>query len=563
MINFLENNNILNLFPLPLAILTIFLIILPTLISISMRISLYSHLQDLQKKTRRLINQNSEGIQPKFINTLQTRFSHISKTVENVNTLALIDGIYNHETFTCFRLKIRCEEGEYITKIIPNLLLAFGLLGTFLGITTNLVSISQIINQGGGDIIDLTSQLQRPLQSMGIAFITSLIALICSSILTVINLKYNVALEKNALLNNLEDYIDNIYRLEIKNYSRLDEAVNRMVDKQTEFLTRFHENVGQVLENTFKKAADRIANDNEKSQKVIIQLYENLFDACSAISNGAIIFKNSMITLDNQVENLGKMMPKFQANIESFDRSSNKILTASDKIEKSKFSENLEQITVSLAHTQEQFTESSQLLGNNLETLIKNSYQATELATQVYQKFKVSSDSLAKSSQMFTESVSTIKESKFNDNLINATNELADTVKQFENIILNLNSIVKPLELSSYEMVNLSQDITSINNRYMEMANTSQDVLLKLGELSIYNKQSYNNFSHSINSITRDLKDKLQSLTNVEREFLTITQEIINQLKLAPINNGFGSYNNILLQQEIEEEMNNPYNQEL
>ena len=84
--------------------------------------SLYIHLQDLEKKTRRLVSGDSQGMQPRFINLLQQRFAKASQQIENVNTIALVDGVYHQETITFLKFNIRCEEAEYITKTIPNLL---------------------------------------------------------------------------------------------------------------------------------------------------------------------------------------------------------------------------------------------------------------------------------------------------------------------------------------------------------------------------------------------------------------------------------------------------------
>jgi hypothetical protein len=122
-------------------------------------------------------------------------------------------------------------------RVLPNLLLAFGLLGTFLGITLNLTGISELINLSGGGDVNLSIKLQKPLESMGIAFITSLIGLVCSSLITVNNIIFNTNIAKFNLISCLEDYLDNILQPTVEGSSRLDKAVNRMVEKQEEFLT--------------------------------------------------------------------------------------------------------------------------------------------------------------------------------------------------------------------------------------------------------------------------------------------------------------------------------------
>lgn len=509
---------IFKLFPPSLVITTLIFVILPTFITFFMRISLYNHLKDLAIKTTRLINDEGKGKQPKFITQLEIRFSAASKQIENVNSLALIDGIYNQEKFKCFGVSLRCEEGEYITKNLPNLLLAFGLLGTFLGITLNLNSISQIINEGGTDIANLTSKLESPLQSMGIAFITSLIGLFCSSILTINNLKHNVNLEKSVLLNNLEDYLDNIYKPLVGGDTRLDKAVNKMVDKQTEFLTRFHEEVGKVLENTFGKAANRIADDNEKGQQLATQVYEQLFNVSSHLLNGANIFQDSMITLENQVNHLQSMLPTIKSNVDLFSASTTKFMDGAIKIENSKLSENLENITDNLAETQRKFTDATKLLANSTLSLKNDNKQAVELAKQVYQQLKNASENLEKSSVLFADSANTIKNSKFNENLVNATANLATIKEKFNQMANTLIEIVKPIETNIQALDSSIDKMVKVIPDYQKFS-TSIDKL----------EQSAIVFGKSAITI-KDSKFN-ENLVNATQNLSTIQKLIVSTIK--------------------------------
>lgn len=115
--------------PLYLIVITLFLVVIPSVITIVIRISLYRYLIDLTNKVQRLIKTGSAEGQPKIIQTLEDRFEQASKQLEQVNTAALIDQIYSQEKIRGFRFT--CEQIDYLCRILPNLLLAFGLLGTF------------------------------------------------------------------------------------------------------------------------------------------------------------------------------------------------------------------------------------------------------------------------------------------------------------------------------------------------------------------------------------------------------------------------------------------------
>ncbi|MFM7790525.1 MAG: methyl-accepting chemotaxis protein, partial [Microcystis panniformis] len=160
---------------------------------------------------------------------------------------------------------LSCEKWDYFVRVLPNLLLAFGLLGTFFGITLNLTGISTLIDINNVDVQSLGEKLKTPLESMGIAFITSLIGLACSSLLTVINLIFNTNLAKVNLISSLEDYLDNILQPTVEGNSRLDKAVNRMVEKQETFLNNFHKEVKIVLESSLGKVAKEIADGNQET----------------------------------------------------------------------------------------------------------------------------------------------------------------------------------------------------------------------------------------------------------------------------------------------------------
>ena len=165
--------------PLELIVLTLVFIIIPTIIAVILRRSLYGYLINSANKVSRLLTNEVRGRQPAIVDRLETRFRHASQQLEQVNTIALIDGLYSQERLTFLGISLRCEQWDYFCQALPNLLLAFGLLGTFIGISFNLYNLSQTINfeQNVTDVNNLIAQLQQPLQNMGIAFSTSLFAI--------------------------------------------------------------------------------------------------------------------------------------------------------------------------------------------------------------------------------------------------------------------------------------------------------------------------------------------------------------------------------------------------
>ena len=285
--------NIFNIFPPFLILLTVVLVILPTIFAVLLRNSLYHYLIDSANKVSRLLTYQSRGKQPPILENLEARFKQASLKLEQVNTMALIDGLYSQERLKFLGISLRCEQWDYFCKALPNLLLAFGLLGTFVGISSNLYNLSQTLNQSSGDLDSLVSQLQVPLQNMGVAFFTSLTAIACSSIIIIVNLRYNTNFAKSLLISSLEDYLDNIFKIYVQGDTRLDKAVDRMVKQQQEFLERFHTKVGQVLETTIGNAANKMVAANQGFQNNVDSMVSRFNDISSSMAASSNSFQES------------------------------------------------------------------------------------------------------------------------------------------------------------------------------------------------------------------------------------------------------------------------------
>lgn len=349
---------LLKLIPLPLVILSVVLVILPAIFTALARMRLYSHLVHLEDRVRRLINRESQGRQPRIVEDLKKRFKQASTNLEEVNTAALVDGIYSQEKFSFFGFQLRCNQWDYFSQVLPNLLVSFGLLGTFLGIVINLSSLIQTINQieDASNIETLIAELQTPLQGMGIAFVTSLIAVACSSLLTVVNLRWNTSLAKEDLISSLEDYLDNILQPTIDGHSRLDKAVNLMVKQQNDFLTKFHKNVTETVKSSLGKVAEQIADGNREANKLAKEVYERFTESSGTISNAASRFESVVAEFQNAVVN--DMRP----TVEEFR-------LVAQTFEQSQFPARLSEATEDLTSTQQNFSNSALVLEEAVQVI--------------------------------------------------------------------------------------------------------------------------------------------------------------------------------------------------
>ncbi len=347
---------ILSLIPSYLIFFALLFVILPTIVAIFLRYSLYQHLLRLSKRLKRLLRGDRTGEQPPIVQQLEQRLQDTQGNLEQINTPAIIEAIYSQEKFPFLSLSLRCEQIDYFNRILPNLLLSFGLLGTFLGITINLAGLSQTISQVEiADIQSLVEQLNQPLQGMGIAFVTSLVAVACSSLLIVINFFWNTTLVKSALINNIEDYLDNIYLPQLPIQSPMEKAVERLVGEFGGFLTQFGETVEQAVVHSIGEPVQQIVKENRKTSELAGQVYSGMLDSSSTIAQGATSFRQAASTIDQ-----------------------------------SNFAEKLANATADLAIAQGEFAQSSKVLNRStqsldqtLETLKKSVQQMVEITTEI------------------------------------------------------------------------------------------------------------------------------------------------------------------------------------
>ncbi|MCC5631347.1 hypothetical protein LC613_26675 [Nostoc sphaeroides CHAB 2801] len=354
--------------PLPgyLIFITLVLVVLPSISTIFLRLALYQHLLSLEDKVRRLISRQSPGQQPKILEELERRFRDASRNLDQVNTAALIDQVYSQEKVWGFT----CEQIDYFCRILPNLLLAFGLLGTFLGITLNLAALSQTINQTNiSNVSNLVAELKKPLEGMSIAFTTSLTGLFFSTFLTIFNWFKNTSFAKYRLICTLEDYLDNIYHPQIQGDTRLDKIVKKMVSQQDEFLTRFGDTVRDAVEKSIGSVAKQIADGNKEAADLAKQVYEGFYQAAGTISGAANEFEHTITEL-NAKSHIFKQSAETFAN--------------------SQFPQKLSAATANLTTMQERFSQSAtslaqttQLIETALIEVQRCSQELTNLAIDI------------------------------------------------------------------------------------------------------------------------------------------------------------------------------------
>ena len=326
-----------------LIVLAVLLVILPTIVAILLRCALYQHLKSSAIKTKRLLAGTNLESTPKIVNKLEQRFVNSKVNLDQINTSSIIEGAYSQEKFYFLGLSLNCDFIDSLSRILPNLLLSFGLLGTFLGITFNLANLSQTITQTDvNDVRNLIEQLNVPLRGMGVAFTTSLIAIACSSLLTVLNLLWNTSVVKASLLSYLEDYIDNIYLPRIQPISSIEGAIDKFSSDFEQMLNQLGRTIEESMTrafsriessaNTFEKAANVL--DNSGFPQRLAAATNDLAIAQNQFSQSSLILQKSTQSFDHNLVAMQKLTQKFlelNQKVNNIDRHYSELVDLSQK----------------------------------------------------------------------------------------------------------------------------------------------------------------------------------------------------------------------------------------
>lgn len=470
---------LLALLPPYLVILIFAFVILPSLTTIYLRFALHKHLVFLERRVRRLINREERGSQPEIIQELERRFKEASSNLEQVNTGALIDQVYSREKVMFFS----CEQIDYFCRNLPNLLIAFGLLGTFLGITLNLTSLSQSINKINANAPSiLFSEIREPLEGMSIAFITSLAGIFCSALLTIVNLIKNTNLARYKLISAIEDYLDNIYLPKLQHKNRGDEAIERLVKEFTNFLSRFGTTVRDAVESSLGAKIQQIVDVNQQAAELAGQVYSGFQESSGTIANSASEFKYAISTFENAV---GAMI----ANTEKYQQ-------LAQLFENSQFPEKLSQATNSLANVQSNFSQSALSLANTVKSI---EVAVIEVKKSSQQNIKVA------------EEISRINQTSFQ------FLELQQSSSQsFSEIIPHFKQGAQSFQLALTKLDNLEKQIAAKSDSWSD---TQVELTKLVGTLKNYTQQVNlemqtlgDRFMESIGTQTKDSKYQLQSI---------------------------------------------------
>lgn len=259
------------------------------------------------------------------------------ESYSEVNTQAIIEKNFN--------LHLRgLALGERFIKNTNTLLITLGLFGTFVGLTTAVAELAGIFTKMDiSDIIEntgiqqLLSHLIGSLEGMSVAFVTSLVGVGCSIILTILLTIFSAEEARENLMVQIEEYLDNTIAMVVSQDKETEYTMMNNILRETfmEFGDKIQASLKETVENFGEKLTTVVMDVNVSSQ--VLDATVEKFDA--SLANFASNMKDLNDFNINMRNNIERMDVNFIKVAEALTKASDIVVANYDSIEN--FSKNI------------------------------------------------------------------------------------------------------------------------------------------------------------------------------------------------------------------------------
>lgn len=506
--------------------------ILLALGSAVLRRRLFSRLKEFIRWDWAVASESSQA--PALIQNLRQRMTRCLEKYDEINTVALVDYTLGQERLWGMSL----EQIEYLTRVTPNLLIAIGLLGTFLGITINVFSI--IDNLGTLDISalqgenpaqqnaviqQLVSQFREPLRGMALAFVSSLVSLSLGILLTFLNSLWNTTLARRHFFTAVELYLDHELASEQRNPTgRLIRSIDRNF---TVFLENFHETVTRAIEEPLERELANLRKMHSRNIELAERVFTRIDNAAGNLVSGANIFQTAVRTLENS-----QFAEKFSTATQQLSQFIDQLTEAAARSQQlnsevialnAKVSDTLERVN----RTHVNFEEIASDLSTTTTTFRQIHDMVLGLVNQIEQvnrQVAQKSTELAQVADQLTELLAIAQKSQ--NTLSQNQQELMTMLRSMERLSSDVDQhLLKGNEELRQVRFGVSKFSTEVSN-IIEQNQTNQGQLLSILQKNSSHVEQLSTAAAQIARVTEQLDRQYKSLTD----------------QLATLRNGFENY---------------------
>lgn len=386
-----------------------------------------------------------------------------AESYSEVNTQAIIDKNFN--------LHLRgMALGERFIKNTNSLLITLGLFGTFVGLTSAVAELASIFtNMDVSELVEnagiqrLLGHLIGSLEGMSVAFVTSLVGVGCSIILTILLTIFNAEETKENLMVQIEEYMDNEIALVVSQNKETEYTMMNNILRETfmEFGDKIQASLKETVENFGEKLTNVVMDVNVSSQTLDATI--DKFDA--SLTNFASNMKDLNEFNINMRNNIERMDVNFIKVTEALTKASDIVAENYRSIEN--FSRNIREAANEMTSYNRQLTSDVGQLVNEISTtvqIVEKLAQAMESNMQQHTK------DLEIYQKHFTEIMTKINDeikelgmiaaSSFTETLNKTGNEMYQRIN--ESIQESLKGILELLEQYRENQIHFAKTIASL-----------------------------------------------------------------------------------------------------
>lgn len=186
---------------LPLLLIVLIFLLIPSMIIILMRVLFYQRLKTIERQTESLISeQETKESFDSFIADAEDAYQNSrAENSDQVNPIGIIEGLLNEEKIPLFG--VRFNWTEYITQNFPNVILYLGIFGTLIGMGVHLY---QTLNNSENGVISDGGL------GLGLGFFVGLAGFILGVIIILLNFIFNVTRVKRGIYEKLVIHLESL-----------------------------------------------------------------------------------------------------------------------------------------------------------------------------------------------------------------------------------------------------------------------------------------------------------------------------------------------------------------
>lgn len=178
---------------------------------------------------------------------------------------------------------------------------ALGLLGTFIGLIAAILSIGGMLD-ANMTMESFINQIKEPIQSMALAFITTIAGVIGSLMINKSNRKLN--LEKEKFYNIMEDYLDNniVSHYQKGEMDRLSINLDKQFKRMTNAVEGSMRGLVKEMSILFEDGVEKLVNNIDESNLDLTKSIESLNEYSQVLSKLAKELKSVIDSFNEPVE---------------------------------------------------------------------------------------------------------------------------------------------------------------------------------------------------------------------------------------------------------------------